>query len=70
MNTNYYYTTRRGWPGYTDVVLCSWHTNDVQEVISSHRNAHNARKRAAKLNRGGAPNRRGETPRNSGSSSA
>lgn len=48
---SYYYTTRRGWPGYTDVVLCSWHTNDVKEVISSHKNAHNARQRAAKLNR-------------------
>ena len=48
---NYYYTTRRGYPGWTDVVLCSWHTNDVKEVISSHRNAHNARQRAAALNR-------------------
>lgn len=48
---DYYYTTRRGWPGYTDVVLCSRHTDDVKEVISSHKNAHNARQHAAKLNR-------------------
>lgn len=48
---HYYYTTRRGWSGWTDVVLCSIHTNDVKEVISSHRNAHNARQHAAKLNR-------------------
>lgn len=48
---NYYYTTRRGWPGYTDVVLCSRHTDNEIEVISSHKNAHNARQRAAKLNR-------------------
>ena len=47
----YYYSTRRGWHGWTDVVLCSVHTGDVKEVISSHRNAHNARQRAAKLNR-------------------
>lgn len=51
MNTDYYYTTRRGWPGWTDVVLCSVHTGDVKEFISSHRNAHNARQRAARLNR-------------------
>lgn len=48
---DYYYTTRRGWSSYTDVVLCSWHTNSVKEIISSHKNAHNARQRAAKLNR-------------------
>lgn len=48
---HYYYTTRRGRNGWTDVVLCSVHTGDVKEVISSHRNAHNARQRAARLNR-------------------
>lgn len=49
---NYYYATRRGWPGWTDVVLCSAHSGDVKDVISSHRNPHNARQRAAKLNKG------------------
>lgn len=48
---DYYYTTRPGWSEWTDVVLCSAHTGNVKEVISSHHNAHNARQHAAKLNR-------------------
>lgn len=48
---DFYYSTRRGWPGWTDVVLCSAHTGDVKEHVSSHRNAANARRRAAALNR-------------------
>ena len=48
---HYYYTTRRGWNGWTDVVLRSVHGDTVKEVVSSHRNAHNARQRAARLNR-------------------
>lgn len=49
--SDFYYSTRRGFDGWTDVVLCSAHTGDVKEFISSHRNAHNARQRAARLNR-------------------
>lgn len=49
---DYYYSTRRGWHGETDVVLRSAHTGDVKEIISSHRNPWNAQQRAAKLNRG------------------
>ena len=51
MNAEFYYSTRRGWPGWVDVVLCSAHTGDAKETVSSHRNAHNARQRSDKLNR-------------------
>ena len=48
---DYYYSTKRDFNGWVVVVLCSAHTGDVKDVISHHRNAHNARQRADKLNR-------------------